>query len=284
MVDAATSHPSWQSCRVLRSDVSGRSTEDNWGIAVEAPVQIAINGQPWLVMLASPINLEELALGLLITEAIISDSQAVSSIRVSEYLGEFRVDVDATSVVLSEELVRRRNIVTNSSCGLCGIESLAALHSAIPDSAEAWVTIEDHAIRAAVTQLPSLQPLGMKTRSVHAAAWCSVDGTIALVREDVGRHNALDKLIGALATSEATSDQYPKVGFVLMSSRCSYELVSKCRAVDAQALVSISAPTSMALAWGEALSIPIISVMRGGSNLDIVRFPSRSSVINHPNR
>lgn len=270
----------WIARPVLRSDNSGRSTPDTWGIAVEVPVQLIINGQPWLVMLASPDNLENLALGLLITEGIVTDPHVVSDIRVAEYLQEFTVSIEAASISTDRDLLRRRNIVSNSSCGLCGLESLAALHNSYSSERHVRFTLDDSAIRLAVSSLASLQPLGLRTRSVHAAAWCSTEGKVELVREDVGRHNALDKLAGALVMPSGDSKGYSKAGFVLMSSRCSYELVAKSAAIGAQALVSISAPTSMALRWGQQLGIPVISVLGRGNEMEIVRFPSTELDVN----
>jgi FdhD protein len=164
-------------------------------------------------------------------------------------------------------------LLGNTACGLCGVESLAELHRRAEDRVGPVVPVTDAAIRRAFAALPMHQPLNAATRSVHAAAWCDLDGAIRLVREDVGRHNALDKLIGALARTERLQDP----GFVVMSSRCSYELVSKAAAANTQLLATVSAPTSLALDWAAALQLPLAGCVRSGAGDRVVRFSARAT-------
>jgi FdhD protein len=241
----------------------------SWEIAVEAPVQISVNGHPFTVMLATPADLDDLARGLLLTEQVICSAAAIDSIRLEHWLGDFQVSVQIAEEAINTERLGARTVLGNSGCGLCGVESLAQLHSRASRRPEAMVDVPDEAVRRAMATLPAHQPLNALTRSVHAAAWCHLDGTILDVREDVGRHNALDKLLGTLALREGEVEP----GFIVMSSRCSYELVYKASISRAQLLATISAPTTMALSWSTTLGVPLASVNRRGESYDIVRFP-----------
>ncbi len=250
-----------------------------WGIAIECPIAITINGDPWTVMLATPVDVEDLALGLALTERVVSNVAAVERIVVSSFLNDMSVDLHVAADQLATTAIRSRSLAGNSSCGLCGLESLADLHRVAESRAFARgarvgigeatdALISDEAVLDAFAALPSHQPMNRETHSVHAAAWCAPDGTIILVREDVGRHNALDKLIGALARRQ----QLTQPGFIVMSSRCSYELVYKAAATDTMLLATISAPTSMALEWSRALSLPVVCRIGGASDGRVVHF------------
>ncbi len=240
-----------------------------WGIAVETPVEIRLNGAPWTVMLATPTDVEDLAVGLALTEELVSAPDAIRDIGVSRWLGEVMVDLTVVPEALRATAPGGRALAGNSGCGLCGIESLAAFQARQQRLAETGSTVtpvHDEAITRAFAELPSWQPVNRSTFSVHAAAWCRMDGSITLVREDVGRHNALDKLVGALARAGRAGE----AGFVAMTSRCSYELVSKAAVAGAQLLATISAPTTLALTWSHALGVPLACV---GPQQSIVRFP-----------
>lgn len=245
-----------------------------WGIAVEAPVEIALNGTPWTVMLATPADVEDLAVGLALTEGVLRDAHAVQQVTVSEFLHDISVNLVVPEHQLNADAVRARSLLSNTGCGLCGLESLAQLHQRAPRAAVASsVEIADTAIAAAFAALPASQPIFRETHSVHAAAWCEPDGTLVLVREDVGRHNALDKLMGALARR----DMLAQPGFVVMSSRCSYELVYKAAVANTLLLATISAPTSMALEWSAALALPLACCFRSAGAARVVRFASEQT-------
>lgn len=247
--------------------LEGAAPAQPWGIAVEAAVELRVNGTPWTVMLATPNDLEDLAVGLALTERLVADPDAVTSIAVTSWLGDFAVDVTVSG---NAPIPRPRTIAGNTGCGLCGLESLAAFRASLPVArphAGAHPPVTDAAIHAAWDALPAHQPVNRETHSVHAAAWCAVDGSIVLVREDVGRHNALDKLVGALARSGTLGTP----GFVAMTSRCSYELVAKAAVARALLLATISAPTTLALAWSEVLDVPIACA---GPGRRVVRFPA----------
>jgi FdhD protein len=246
---------------VHRRFVGASGAPLEWDIAVETPVEIGINGAPWTLMLATPADYEDLAIGIAHTERAVKNVRAIERIVLSDYLEGVAVDIVVPRDQLDEAARRRRSLDGRTGCGLCGVESLASLPR--PDKATSTGHVTDAAIGRAFAALSGLQPLNQKTHSVHAAAWCNADGEIALVREDVGRHNALDKVIGARMREGSTD-----AGFVVMTSRCSFELVYKAVAGGALALATLSAPTSLALEWSAALGLPIACRGPGG---EIVR-------------
>ena len=250
----------------------GDPVASTWQIAVEMPVQISINGAPRTVMLATPSALDDLARGLAVSERWVAVPTAIRSVAVSSFLREISVDLTVDPSALLEAAGSARSMAANTGCGLCGIETLAALQSRPDRLRTEQLHVRDFAVRRAFDALASHQPLNAMTRSVHAAAWCSMDGSIRLVREDVGRHNALDKVIGALAADDVLQEP----GFVVMTSRCSYELVYKATAANTQLLATISAPTSMAIEWARALDLPLASTMhmQDGTRV-LVHFPQR---------
>jgi FdhD protein len=255
---------------IVTTASDGVAHGDVWGIAVEAPIEIALNGTPWTVMLGTPADIEDLAIGVAITERVLHDAQVVHEVAVSEYLHDISVNLVVPEDGLDRSVLRSRSLLSSTACGLCGLESLAELYGrAGRQDRPATAPIADAAVLRAFADLPSRQPINQATRSVHAAAWCLPDGEIVLVREDVGRHNALDKLIGALARSGQLSEP----GFVFMSSRCSYELVYKAAVANTQLLATISAPTSMALEWSAALALPLVCCLGSQGSARVVRFP-----------
>jgi FdhD protein len=236
-----------------------------WGIAVETPVEIGINGAPWTVMMATPTDLEDLAIGLALTERVVTDIDAVERISVSNYLEGIVVDLTVPVHAVSGAARNRRSLEGRIGCGLCGVEALAGLPSRPTGAVGKRILVTTDAVQRALKDLSALQPLNLATHSVHAAAWCRADGRIELVREDVGRHNALDKLIGA----RVRAGEIEAPGFIAMTSRCSFELVYKAAATRAGALATISAPTSLALEWATMLELPL---MCRGTSDSIVAF------------
>lgn len=238
---------------------SADAEESHWSIATEHPVEVGFNGRAWTVMMASPGDLEDLAFGLAISEGILSADARPDAIEIKTYAEGTTVDIRIAAKAIHNDRLTRRTLDGHSGCGLCGIESLAELHApTVRQNRD--LNITDAAVERAFSDLPEWQTLNQKTHSVHAAAWCSPDGEIEFVREDVGRHNALDKLIGLLAAA----GRIEAPGFVLMSSRCSYELVYKTAATGAAALVTLSAPTSLALQLADTINLQILTRGPGG--------------------
>ena len=249
--------------------VAGAAEPHEWGIAVEVPVELRLNGAPWTVMLASPSDLDDLAVGLALTERLVADAAGVHGLRIAQADGDWTVDVDVPTPLRP---VRARSVAGATGCGICGLESLADFRTGLAGATPLVATqvITDAAVMAAWAALPDLQPVNAATRSVHAAAWCSPDGAVLLVREDVGRHNALDKLVGALARQGRLGEP----GFVAMTSRCSVELVAKAAAARALLLATISAPTTLALITSATLGVPLACA---GPGRQVVRFPMESA-------
>ncbi|MBO6796126.1 formate dehydrogenase accessory sulfurtransferase FdhD [Maricaulis sp.] len=243
-------------------DVAIASTDaegSHWAIATEHPVEIGFNGRAWTVMMASPGDLEDLAFGLAVSEGVLNADARPDAIEIMTYAEGTTVDIRIAAKAINGDRLTRRTLDGHTGCGLCGIESLAELHAPGPGQRRA-LNISDAAIERAFNNISDRQTLNQQTHSVHAAAWCSPVGVIEFVREDVGRHNALDKLIGLLAAA----GRIEAPGFVLMSSRCSYELVYKTAATGASALVTLSAPTSLALQLADAINLQILTRGPGG--------------------
>jgi FdhD protein len=230
-------------------------------IAVEAPVQIVIGGAPFAIMMATPQDLEDFAYGFALTEGIAQKVEDIRGVEVMAVADGFKAALALTAEKLQSHLARKRAMSGRTGCGLCGVEDFAQMPS--PTPLARGPPIEPGAVGAALAALEGRQPLNALTRAVHAAAWCARDGRIALVREDVGRHNALDKAIGALwRAGVAASD-----GFFIITSRCSFEMVAKAAIFGARTLVSVSAPTSLALERARAFGVTVIAVARADKAL-----------------
>ncbi len=232
----------------------------DWGIAEEVPVEIGFNGTAWTVMMASPTDIEDLAIGLALTEGAVTSGLDIEVVDIRQWPEGLTADIRIAPHLLRSDRIHRRALDGRTGCGLCGVEQLADLH-APPSTLPPGPVIAAKAIRAALDALPDHQPLNRETRSVHAAAWCRLDGEIMLVREDVGRHNALDKLAGARLRGGEPSE----AGFVVMSSRCSFELVFKAARMRAALLAAQSAPTGLALDLASQLALPIAAAGPDGA-------------------
>ena len=215
-----------------------------WRVAEEIPVAVVIGGGNYAVMLATPADLADFAVGFVISERLARSSDEIREVRIEYKDGgaEAHIRLGAEAMERFDLTRRRRNIAGRAGCGLCGLESAETIFQALPRVA-ADIAPAPEALARALDELPEHQPLNRRTRSVHAAAWAGLDGRIERVREDVGRHNALDKLIGA--NIRAGVD--PADGFVLMSSRCSYELIEKSARAGYGALAVLSGPTAFAI-------------------------------------
>jgi FdhD protein len=248
--------------RVFSYDVGAGGKEFMRAIAVEAPVQIVLGGAPFAVMMATPRDLEDFAAGFVLTEQIAESVADIRGIEVEAVEDGWKLKVALTSERLQAHLARARAMSGRTGCGLCGIEDFSQMPSPRPPL-DPPASIEPAAIRAAIGELEASQPLNRATRAVHAAAWFGRDGRILLSREDVGRHNALDKAIGALALARVAPDS----GFFVITSRCSFEMVAKAAIFGAGTLVSVSAPTSLALERARRFGIRLVVVARGDQAL-----------------
>lgn len=234
--------------------------EGERALAVEAPVNLVYGSVPHAVMMTTPADLDDFAYGFSLTEGIIEDAAEIRGTRVEVVAEGLRLHVDLAPGRLRAHLARKRAISGRTGCGVCGIEDLAALPRAALRPAPA-LSLPVPAVARALAALDAEQHLGARTRAVHAAAWARLDGTLVAVREDVGRHNALDKLIGALI--RVGTD--PADGFLIITSRCSFEMVEKAARLGAAAVVAISAPTSLALERAKAHGLTLCAIARADS-------------------
>ncbi len=235
--------PHWRADRMVSAQQTIGPVK--WHVPEEAPIALIYNGLTFAVMLASPADLTDFVIGFSLTEGIADTPGDISKIEVHERKQGIDIHVTLNEQKFERLKLRqnRRSLEGRTSCGLCGIDSAERLFEPLPKVADARVGLNSKNVAKAVTQLKDKQPLKALNRSVHGAAWVNGEGEVMLVREDVGRHNALDKLLGAMA--RAGTD--PKAGFVLMTSRASFEIVEKAARQGVRALVALSAPTAFAI-------------------------------------
>lgn len=226
-------------------------------LAVEAAVNLVYGSVPHAVMMATPADLDDFAYGFSLTEGIVESADEIRATRVEVGSDGLRLHVELAPGRLREHLARKRAISGRTGCGVCGIEDLSDLPRAeTRDAPDVRVALP--AIARALQGLDAGQVLGAETRAVHAAAWARLDGSLVAVREDVGRHNALDKLIGALMRTGTDT----AAGFLVITSRCSFEMVEKAARLGAAVIVAISAPTSLALERAKAHGITLCAIAR----------------------
>lgn len=227
-------------------------------LAEEMPVALEYNGVAHAVMLATPSDLEEFALGFSLSEGIIASAQECYEIDVEHGTEGITLHLrigNAAFMMLKE---RRRSLAGRTGCGLCGAESLRQVLRPLP-RLTSGDRLSARSIQGALRSLQTLQPLQQITGGTHAAIWCTPDGNVRAGFEDVGRHNALDKLIGGMA--KASIDY--RNGFALITSRASVEMVQKAATMGMPALVAISAPTGLAVRTAQDCGMTLIAFARG---------------------
>jgi FdhD protein len=235
----------------------GQAAADMRQVPEEAPVAIVHDASTYAVMMATPSDLEDLAIGLSLTEGVIAHAGEAREVEVipGELGIEARVWLEPGRAAALA--VRRRTMAGPTGCGLCGIESLEQVRTAAPRPSAEIAPLAIAQVQAAMASLEPAQALGRATRAVHAAGFWTPATGLVLAREDVGRHNALDKVIGALARR-----QIAPVGVLVLTSRVSVELVQKAAAIGAPVIVAVSAPTALAIRTAEAAGITLIAVAR----------------------
>jgi FdhD protein len=258
-----------QAAHGVALDAAGGSNPVTWQLPEEVPVALLINSSPMTVMMATPANLTDFGIGFVLAEGIVAKRSDIKGVIGMPVENGHAVDVAIDEDALAAAHVPRRSIEGRSGCGLCGVENIADVVRVTTPVART-VRPSPAAILSAAAELPKLQTMNRFNRSVHGAAWVSLKGNVLLVREDVGRHNALDKLIGALFQTGTDLGS----GFVMMTSRCSFELVQKIATVGIGALVTVSAPTALALEIAKKANLFIASLGDRG----VVVFNSRSSI------
>jgi len=243
--------------RPIRRWRGGKVAQLTDSIAEEVPIALLYNDRPHVVMMATPRDLDDFALGFSLSEAVIESADQFESVETQTLLEgiEVRLRIPEARAELLES--RRRNLTGRTSCGLCGAQ---ALEDAVrtPPAVGNGPRIDAEILQRTLAQLHDRQPLNVATGATHAAAWAHADGSIRLLREDVGRHNALDKLIGAMSRAGESVDD----GFLVVTSRASYEMVQKSATVGITLLAAISAPTALAIHLAEETGVTLIGFAR----------------------
>lgn len=233
--------------------------DDDDLVAREVPVALTVNRRAHVVMMATPRDLEEFAVGFCLTEGLLASRDELLAVRVIPREDGIELALSVAETAAERVAKMRRNLTGRTGCGLCGAESLEQAVRQPPVLGQG-LSITHAALQNALRTFSSHQPLQAAAGAVHAAAWCDPEGRIILAREDVGRHNALDKLVGALAMS----GHEPGDGFFLVSSRASYEMVLKTAFSGVELLVAVSAPTSLAIELARDCGLSLVGFARPG--------------------
>jgi FdhD protein len=254
-VSAAT-RPGAQRVDALRVE-AGRPAPRLETVAEEEPIALVYNGLSYAVMMATPNDLEDFALGFSLTEGILSSPSELYDIAVERLPRGAEVRLTVAASRFADLRARQRNLAGRTGCGLCGVDTIAEALRPVTHVASP-MRFEAAAITAAMAAFPALQALNREVGAVHAAGLARADGAILAVREDVGRHNALDKLAGHVAREGLPAGQ----GFVVVTSRCSYEMVHKTAAAGVPLIASVSAPTALAIAFAEEAGVTLCAFAR----------------------
>lgn len=227
-------------------------------VAEEAPIALTFHGVPHVVMLATPADLEDLAVGFTLSEQVVMRFAEIRSVEAAQRDDaelEVRIGIDAAR--FSELLRRQRNLTGRTGCGLCGVQTIEeAIRT--PAAVASDIRVSADELHSALEELRGRQRINARTGSVHAAAWAIPGKGIQCVREDVGRHNALDKVIGAIARAGGDFS----AGYFLVTSRASYEMVQKAATVGAAFLAAVSAPTGLAIRLAESAGLTLVGFVR----------------------
>jgi FdhD protein len=246
-----------------------RLSEGTRAIPEETALALTYNGGTYAVMMGTPQNLDDFAIGFSLSEGIVQAPEEISSLEIVGLDDGIELRMWLAEEKAARLSVRRRHIAGPTGCGLCGIDSIAEAvrPAAVVSKGRSFSPRE---IMTAMAGISPLQPINIETRAVHAAAfWTPAAGIVAL-REDVGRHNALDKLAGALTQAKISASD----GMVLLTSRVSVEMVQKTAVIGAPVMVAVSAPTALAVGMAEAAGITLVAVART-DGFEIFTHPDR---------
>ena len=247
----------------------GRFTPGERAIAEETAVAFSYNGSSYAVMMATPQDLEDFAVGFSITEGIVASRDEIESLEVLDLEAGIELRMRLAEPRAGAFAARRRYLAGPTGCGLCGIEQLTEAMRPLPPVA-AGVSFTPRDIMQALDAIESLQVVNQQTRSVHGAAFYRPAEDSAILREDVGRHNALDKLCGAMLRADIAAQS----GFALVTSRLSIEMIQKAATVGIPMLVAVSAPTALAVQAAESTGMTLVAVARA-DGFEVFTHPQR---------
>ena len=236
---------------------AGQWTETSDSVAAEVPVALSYNSIPHVVMMATPCDLEDLGVGFTVSEALVESPGELRDVSLDTSSGAYELRLSVIGTRLGALLERRRNLTGRTGCGVCGAETVEDAIRRPAPVARGGATKREH-LAAALRRLRELQPLGSQSGSLHAAAWVGWEGQVGAVREDVGRHNALDKLIGAKLRAGDDLSQ----GYVMVTSRASYEMVQKVATLGIRMLVAVSAPTALGVELARDCGLTLVGFAR----------------------
>ena len=236
---------------------AGVVTRVEEALAEETPVTLAYNLAPHAVMMATPADLEDFAVGFSLTEGIVARADDLHRIQVVRHARGIELQIDVPAEVAAAAGSRSRRLSGRTGCGICGTDDVDRVLRDIP-AVHGDEPFEAHGVTRAMRELAARQPLNDETGAVHAAGWARRNGALAYVREDVGRHNALDKLVGALVRAGEPAHE----GFVVLTSRGSFELVQKAAILGVSLLAVVSAPTALAVRVAERAGLALAGFAR----------------------
>ncbi len=268
-MSALTEQPPTHSTVRVQRWIDGRLEQASDQVAEEQPVALVYLGLPHVVMLATPADLADLGVGFSLSEAIVGGPADIRALQVLPADGGMEVRIDIPGERLAALLQRQRNLSGRSGCGLCGVETIAqAIRRPAPVGAGDAISSTE--LHAALAELSTRQPLNAQTGSVHAAGWALPGRGLQLVREDVGRHNALDKVLGALVRAGLD----PASGYLVITSRASYEMVLKAATLGVTLLAAVSAPTALAIRLAFETGLTLVGFARADRHV-IYAHPQR---------
>jgi FdhD protein len=247
----------------------GLSSSGRRSVPEETPVALTYNSSAYAVMMATPADLADFAIGFSLSEGVVAAPSEIESLDIVEVAGGIEARIWLEPSAATRHQARRRTMFGPTGCGLCGVDSIAEALKSSPRVGGASVSIARTELTGAMEALQKEQALNARTRAVHAAGLWLGPGRL-LVREDVGRHNALDKVIGAAASASLPAD----AGIVLLTSRVSVELVQKTARLGAPIIAAVSAPTALAIRIAEAAGITLVALLRG-DDFEIFTKPER---------
>ncbi len=260
---AAPAAPTTVTASITRLARDREPAAERDDLAVETPVALRFNDRNHVVMMASPADLVDFAYGFALSEGIVTDVREIEAVVASPRPEGVSLSIRIPTARAQALAARERNLAGRTGCGVCGVSEIAAVLRPLP-RIESGARVSAAAIDRAVLALPALQTRNHPCGALHAAAFADRDGTVRLVREDVGRHNALDKLIGALTRASIDA----ATGFIVVTSRCSMEMVQKAASCGCAVLVAVSAPTALAVELAEQAGLTVSGLARGaGCNL-----------------
>ena len=249
---------------------AGSTAAANRMVPEETPVAFSFAGTTHAVMMASPADFEDFALGFSLTEGIIADPQEIEAIEVEDHGAGIDIQIRLRDKANTRFEARRRRLAGPVGCGLCGIESIEEAMRSVDAVGASKLTLDTDDIVRSVKLLSKVQPLHQETGAVHAAGFYIPGKGVVMAREDVGRHNALDKLAGALAKAGIDGAS----GAVVVTSRVSVEMVQKTAAIGSAFIIAVSAPTALAIRTADEAGMTLVALVRG-EDFDVFTHPDR---------